>query len=193
MSERRDQEFYELQHLAFGYLTRPETAPEAASLQRWQLRVRLWHYPSFSENRSWVVFQRHDRGTRQFLTMVRQVTWDRMADAGRMLDPLVGLAKGFHTEPTLEVRDWVIDSALFESRMDALAVISFPAFAKHGIGIDGETFGIAFPDYLRRASIEWWCKGPEAWREVTAWAADMRDWLTHLISTSEQPPSSHAL
>ena len=177
MSEQRHAEFREAELTAMRYLTAPDTVPKAQSLDRWQFCLRLWQYPSFSENRSWGIFRSHERGSRQVRTLVRQITWDRLCDAERFALPLVGLERGFHTQPTIEVRDRPLDSAAFDSRMTALRAISFPAFSTHGLGIDGEVFGVAVPHH-HGATVEWWCDGPESWRALTCWAAEVRDWLT---------------
>lgn len=168
-------DFNETRRIAAGYLEEPHTIPKAEDLRRWQFRLGMWHSPSFQENFGWGVYQLHERG-RGTCSMVRQVTWDLSAEGHRFSSPLVGLEKGFHVQPTIEVRDRPLDTVLLDHRLTVLANISFPAFAATGIGIDGESFGIQVPG--RRAKIEWWCEGPESWRELTGWAAAMREWLT---------------
>ena len=183
--EQREDEWNELSRIATKYLDGPHTVPAAESLNRWRYRLRLWHYPSFTENRSWGIYQRQEPGSRLLRTLVRQLTWDRTADSERLWKPLVGLEKGFHSQPTIELRDRPIESVEFEVRLRVLQVISFPAFAGQGIGIDGESYGIELPG--RETTVEWWCGGPDSWREVTAWAAETRDWLTGITAL---PPRS---
>lgn len=178
--EQRDSEFYQLERLAMGYLTTPHTIPKADDLEKWRFCLRLWHYPSFSESRAWALYQRHEGGSRQVRSLVRQVTWDQPRDSSRLLNPLKGLEEGFHSLPTIEVRDRPVDSAELESRFEELTGISFPAFASSGIGIDGEIFGIDRRD--RGSIVEWWCDGPDSWSELTSWATRMRDWLISVTS-----------
>ncbi len=160
------------------YLTAPHSLPKARSLERWRFLLRLWHYPSFDASRAWGIYRLTERGGRMIRTMVRQVTWDGPHDAKRFYLPLTGLEKGFHTAPTIDVRDRPIDSTEFDHRMEALKSISFPAFSATDIGIDGEYFGVAIPNH--GASIKWWCEGPNTWRDLTAWASQTREWLTDI-------------
>ena len=183
--EIRPDEFRELYSTAERYLTQPHTIPKAQSLDSWHLELRLWHFPSFTEHRSWGIYQHRERGVRRARTLVRQVTWDYAADSKRLLDPLTGLEQGFHTNPTIEVRDRSLDTASFESRFTVLTTIAFPAFAARGIGIDGETFGIAYP--RPGASVEWWCDGPESWQPLTRWAAEVISWLTEITAAPPRP------
>jgi hypothetical protein len=184
-SEQRCEELNEATHIAMQYLAAPHRLPKAESLDRWRFVLRLWHYPSFTESRSWGIYQFHEHGSRHTRTLVRQVVWDRPSDAERFTQPLVGLERGFHTQPTIEVRDRPIDTATFDSRLRPLQVVSFPAFATHGLGIDGETFGVAFPEH--GSTVEWWCEGPESWRELANWAASTRQWLIDITAAPPQP------
>jgi hypothetical protein len=117
--------------------------------------------------------------------LVRQTTWDYLVDAKRFREPITGLAKGFHTNPTIEVRDRLLDTTSFEKRMSTLRTIVFPAFCLQPFGLDGETFGLA----LRRdeVSIEWWCNGPEPWHNLTEWASEMRNWLASIAAKDPEP------
>jgi hypothetical protein len=184
LPEQRQAEFHTLENSAMSYLSEPHILPKAESLNRWRYVLRLWHYPSFTAHHSWAIYQRRELGNRLVRTLVRQVTWDRASDCQRLSEPLLGLENDFHSQPTIEVRDRPIATASFEDRLKALATISFPAFATSGIGIDGETFGVSSSEH--GANVEWWCDGPESWREITAWAAQTRKWL---INTTSAPPN----
>jgi hypothetical protein len=173
--EQRESEFRKLETLATRYLRFPHSIPKADDIRRWRFCLRLWHSPSFAESRAWGLYQQQDRGSLQIRSMVRQVTWDRPSDADRLFMPLIGLEEGFHSCPTIEVRDRPISTTELESRLNELTGIAFPAFATRGIGIDGETFGIEYPDY--GASVQWWCEGPESWSDLASWASEVRDWL----------------
>lgn len=178
--EQRQSEFRELERLAMGYLEAPHSVPKADDLGKWRFCLRLWHFPSFVENRAWGLYQYHERGSRQVRSLVRQVTWDRPADSKRFFEPLVGLGQGFHVQPTIEVRDRPLAAEELEERLGELENISFPVFASRGIGIDGETFGIARPGHAE--SVQWWCDGPESWSGLTTWASSMRGWLASVTA-----------
>ena len=183
--ELRPEELREVRITAGCYLTEPHTIPKVQSLAGWHLELRLWHTPSFSAPRSWGIYQRNEQGARRVKTLVRQVTWDCVSDWNRLSEPITGLEQGFHSNPTIEVRDRPLETADFEKRLAALVTISFPAFSARGIGIDGEQFGIAYP--APGASVEWWCDGPESWRPLTHWAAEVRSWLTEITVARPQP------
>jgi hypothetical protein len=159
-------EWNELQSLAYAYLAEAHSIPKAQDLQRWLHPLRLWHYPAFAKQRTWSIYQ--------------QATWDRGFDAERFSKPLEGLEHGLHPQPTIEVRDRPVDTEELERRLLPLAEISFNLFAATGIGIDGESLGVEYP--CGRAKAEWWCKGPDTWSELTAWAAEMREWLSMIAA-----------
>ncbi|WP_397385634.1 hypothetical protein [Prosthecobacter sp.] len=189
-SENRYGEFRELERTARHYLMHPDLIPKASSLDGWFLQLQLWHFPSFAMNRSWFIYQKRERGARGFQTLLRQTTWDYAADSQRFFEPLTGLAQGFHTQPTIEVRDRPLETAVFAARLSTLEQISFPAFCGCPGGIDGEFYGLAFPPPA--ASVWWWCDGPESWRSLTQWSADTRDWLVGIADGLPQPEQKEA-
>lgn len=184
MGEQCYKEFHSAERVAMEYLMAPQTLPKADSLDRWRFLLRLWHYPAFQESRSWGIFRLHEKGSRQIRTLLRQVTWDRQLDARRFTDPLLGLEKGFHTHPTIEVADRPIENALLDERLTALRQIAFSAFSARSLGLDGEIFGIAIPE--NGVGIEWWCEGPDSWGELTEWASKTREWLCSIASGPPQ-------
>jgi hypothetical protein len=167
------------------YLKNPHTIPKAPPLDDWYLQLSLWHYPSFREHRSWFIYQQRERGVRGARTLLRQTTWDYPSDSKRLSEPLTGLAQGFHTQPTIEVRDRRLETPEFNTRITTLRDISFPAFYGRPGGLDGEFFGLALP--APAASVWWWGDGPESWRPLTQWSADTRDWLTGIATLPPQP------
>ena len=100
-------------------------------------------------------------------------------------DPPVGLRPGFRPQPTIEVRDRPLDSAGIESRLARLRAVSFPAFVGCAVGLDGERFGVVLPE--DGANVEWWWRGPDSWRDLTYWAAELRAWLEEITTA---PPHS---
>lgn len=179
--EKRQPEFRELETVAKRYLDQPTTIPGAPALDGWSQQLRLWHFPAFLAQRVWAVFQRRRPGDHTPDTMVRQITWERPADADRLLNPLQGLRRGFHKDPTVEVRDRLVDTVEFESRRALLHTISVSAFTPAAVGLDGEFFGIELLGG-DTVSVEWWCEGPESWRELAAWSAEVRAWLANVAS-----------
>ena len=173
--------------LAMKYLEAPHSLPNAEGLDGWMFRLRLWHYPAFGKSTTWAIYEARRHGPRKKRMLLRKVVWDRPTDASRLSDPLVGLKLGFHVEPTVEVQDRPIDDAEVENRLRILGELAFPGFLGEGIGIDGETFGIALPMHWQE--IEWWGDGPSEWGELIAWAARFREWLNEVaeLPASQEP------
>jgi hypothetical protein len=188
-TERRDEEFRAVERTALLYLADARSVPGAEPLDPWRPRLRLWHYPAFEPYYAWSIFTVNGAASRTSSTMVRQLRWDRVADAERLLMPMTGLQRGFHTDPTIELRDRIIDADIFESRLAALRMLAFPVFAAPAWGIDGETFGI---EVFNSASIEWWCDGPAGFAPIAAWAAAMRDWLAEIAAGTGEPATQSA-
>jgi len=179
-------EWNKLERLAFAYLEEPHTIPKAQEFERRHSRIRIWHYPAFDENRSWTIYQLGRPSDRVAQSVLRQVTWSREFDAQRLTLPMEGLKHGLHPQPTIEVRDRPLDTDEFKRRMASLEGISFNLFAARPVGLDGEGFGIA----TAHVKAEWWCEGPDTWKELAAWAADMREWLTSIANQPACPPTS---
>jgi len=180
----RWEEFRDLERTAKDYLMQPHTLPKADSLHGWSLQLQLWHFPSFSEHRSWAIYQHRERGEREASTVVRQTTWDYVRDSKRFSEPLTGLEQGFDTYPTIEIRDRPLNTADFQTRFKTLSSISFPAFHPQPDGLDGEFFGIALPE--PGTSVWWWSDGPKPWQWLTQWAADAREWLSAVAAVPSE-------
>jgi len=140
--EKRHEEFEQTSERAMSYLRGTTPVPSADPLHGHRLVFRLWHFPSFSLHRSWAVSKLHRERATEDQWHVRQIAWDRPRDYTRFSDPLRGLSEGFHTLPTIEVRDRLIDTAditmrISSGRSIAISVVAVP----HNIGTDGETFG----------------------------------------------------
>jgi hypothetical protein len=173
--EQRQTEFGQLERLAMGYLAAPHSVPKADDLGNWRFLLRLWHLPAFGAYRSWGLYRHQSPASRQVRSLVRQVTWGRPGDDERLSDPLEGLERGYHIQPTIETRDRPLVTEELNERLAELGEISFPVFGGGGLGIDGELFGIERPIYEDR--VQWWCEGPESWKGLTFWASSMREWL----------------
>lgn len=124
--------------------------------------VVVYHLPSFIDCSAWSLFRRRHAFNLQ------TVTWRQSVDARRLSDPSEGLRLGILPVPTLEERFEPADSAWCNAQLQELAKIRLSPFLPEGSsGLDGETFGVHIP---YKADIEWWCSGPEDWRELVSWA-----------------------
>ena len=171
-TEQRSDEFQELEAVAKRYLRHSESIPSAESLADCEPQLRLWHYTALEAWTSWLVVR--DRKTESL--RLRQVTWDRSTDQARFLgDPATGLREGFHTSPSIEVRDRDLPREDFHDRMAKLRTMSFIIGSEDsGVGLHGETFGLQIGLFMNDLRISWWDDGPDAWREVTVWTDETK-------------------
>lgn len=161
--EQRQKEWREHETQATYLLEHPHLLPEQKGLGKFQLALRLWHYPAFEPYTVWLVYRGEN-------CLLREVIWDRQTDANRILDPLEGLKYGFQTIPSFRIRSVELVGEEIDRRLSDLKRISLPVFIQSNtIGLDGETFGITIGNGFLNAQVSWWCKGPQEWHEATAW------------------------
>lgn len=171
--EQRQREWDKLEMQAMFLLEHPHLLPEQKGLGKFHLALRLWHYPAFEPYTIWLVY----RGVRDEKSyLLREVVWDRSDEAERMLNPLEGLKRGFHTTPTFRIRTVELVKDEVDSRLTGLQHISLPVFTKRKYFViaDGDIFGIAVSGLFLNAQISWWCDGQEEWQEVIAWFNHMK-------------------
>jgi hypothetical protein len=170
--EMRQKELAELQDKALYAL-------EHVNSPGWRMwmRFQLWTYPSFGNYKSWSVFTDSQNAN----TAVREVTWDNTSDGFRFTNPLEGLKKGWHTAPTILIKDAPLNKEELDSRLQFARAISTPVFANGGIGMDGTSYGFQMPIGSSGIRLKWWEEGPKEWSELTTWAADMRVFLVEAI------------
>jgi hypothetical protein len=187
-AERREEERAALEAQAFRLLEQAEELEPRMARQSRTLMLRLWHYPSFDAHRSWTVVTSHRTGAPPPYLLVREVTWDRLGDSRRLTDPLEGLKHGFHSRPSLAVRDAEIAPASLDSFLRTAPLLSFPIIGIGGpVGLDGESFGIECGDLFQKVRLEWWGNGPPEWRAFTAWAQEIRDFLARCCRVEAAP------
>jgi hypothetical protein len=51
--------------------------------------------------------------------------------------------------------------------------------------LDGTTYGIYIENYATTIELEWWCEGPEEWREFTSAVNKMQKFLKSQIEKSK--------
>src|SRR5262245_22511503 len=100
--EDRQAEFNELCRRAMNLLKGRDGIEPRDPIRGLLPELRLWHYPAFSSHKSWTIFKSRSQNSE---SVVREVTWDFPADHMRLTDPLIGLKQGFHTDPSVTVRD----------------------------------------------------------------------------------------
>jgi hypothetical protein len=144
-------------------------------------QFRLWHYPELSSHRSWTIFKSPLQNSQ---SVVREVAWDFFADSAPLVDPLVALKQGFHTNPTVVVRDAKLPDDEFSRLFEQGRHLNIPLIGiGQGWGLDGVTSGIELFGF-DRVRLEWWCEGPEEWRALTDWVKKFRGFLSDQIERS---------
>lgn len=167
--------FAQLQANAINALEQASQEPPASGLS---VSIQLLAYPSFGSYRSWTIFA--DRNRERI--MARQITWDMLGDLERFTNPLEGLKQGWQDEPAIAQIEQNVSAKELTPRLDALSRIKLPLNHKPTIGIDGTTYGLQMPGYGSSIHLTWWVKGPDAWHELTTWAADTRAFLSRIFA-----------
>jgi len=153
-----------------------ELAPKIG-VRRFDERWRLWQYSSFSPWHSWTLFLLWE-GNDLHRAVAREVFWNMPADCHRLSDPLEGVRAGFHSQPTLSVRDVELSTSEVVSQIEAGRRIAVPLVSfRGGMGLDGTSWGLGIQEGLRALRLEWWENGPDAWAEATRWAGELRLFL----------------
>lgn len=176
--ENRPEARAELERRARQALEHPEAIEPVGVLDRMHVTLRLWRYPAFFNHVAWSVFEPHanEAGKRQ--TLVREVVWDRAHDLARFSDPLEGVRQGFHSPPTLHLRDAAVSSRQYQRLLHDIATHPAPVVQFRSIiGLDGEQFGIASETGFNSARMEWWGDGPKEWRDFIAAVMRLRAFL----------------
>ena len=126
-------------------------------------RITFYHIPSFTDATGWTIYLKPRREGCGLQT----VTWHQQADGDRMQNLMRGESAVETAEPTLTETFEAIDSDWVESRISELAKIVVPLHTNRPMGLDGESFGIHMRGEFQ---VEWWCDGPDEWRELISWA-----------------------
>jgi hypothetical protein len=169
MAENREQEFAALRKSATERLERPEV-----DLPHHQLRLRLWHYPSFAYWSSWLLYcplPRYD--DIESLIVVRSV-WDQMFDAQRFRDPMKGLTYGYSIHPSISLNRSQLSRDRVEPRLSALREITVPVLFDDAVGVDGESFGLEILGFRSSVRLTWWCEPSREWSALSAWCSEFR-------------------
>ncbi len=187
MTENRPEELAELTARAHHILEHAEQLEPREVMSNFCPLLRLWHYPTFFDHKSWTIFCpiRSKRGNGS--VPIREVVWVRKHDLPYLLDPLERIRQGVRPFPTIEVRDARVPARELYLLLAALAEAPVPVGGiKARWGLDGEMFGFANceSDFLS-VRLEWWGDGPDEWRIFTQAVARLRKALQQGFSETE--------
>jgi hypothetical protein len=185
--EKRSEERAEVQKRALWALGHAQELEPVGPVRRLQPELRVWHYPAFHPWVSWTVLREGRSSGGVARLWVREVSWDMPADMRRLSDPMEGLRCGFHTRPTLGVRDAELPAEQYQSLASAGSEVRIPIVTPdHAFGLDGETFGIETGDHFARFRCEWWGDGPQEWTDWVRWVAILRAFLRRCLEPEER-------
>lgn len=112
--------------------------------------LRIWLYPSFSAKVSWTLIKEG----KQFF--IRRITFDRSLE-------LINSSSTYGCESELRTTD-------AEEILAALYKITIPAFIENNsAGLDGETRGVQYGNFMVSTSVSWWCEAPKEWAALESW------------------------
>lgn len=112
--------------------------------------LRIWLYPSFSAKVSWTLIKEG----KQFF--VRRITFDRSLE-------LINSPSTYGCESELLATD-------VEEMLATLHKITIPVFIENNsAGLDGETRGIQYGNFMVSTSFSWWCEAPGEWGSLESW------------------------
>jgi hypothetical protein len=136
--------------------------------------LRHWRYPRASDHVSWsLILPARDYRTRR--AVVREVTWDRLADWKRIRSPLEALKRRQGLEPSLRVRDAELGWEELEAHLSRLGGVSgtIPA-SRAGESLKLDAFGLQGFRSLAHVALRWSGKGPRAWSEALSSVGKLR-------------------
>jgi hypothetical protein len=157
--------------------------------------IRIWHYPSFEQHYSWTIYKPAPLEPLA-LYQLQEISWDRAQDYARMHNPLNGVRHALHFAPvpTINVRMTEISSGELardeiDTRIDSLSNLHLKPFIQdRPWGLDGEPWGVELFAFGGMSRLEWWCEGPQEWRELVDWTAStiqkFRDLLANETSVA---------
>jgi hypothetical protein len=169
-------------------LAHAEDAEPREALRRLNPTLRVWHYPAFDAHRSWTVFEARrsdDPGP-----LVREVTAIPPGWSGFPL-PLEEVRMKVSPPQTIFTRDARVPAEELRARLaDGQRILVAPFAPIARIVLDGETSGIEILDSPDRARFQWWCEGTPEWRELVAWATDLRNFFAGSFESGRPLPPS---
>lgn len=164
-----------LEARAHWLLEHPDQIPPLDLLEGRSLRFRLWQYRPFGPRRSWGLFVPMAEGDR---ALAREVTWDEAVDRRHMSSRLRALKRRPAEEPTVHVRNAVVDRARLEPLLlDAHRLLPVGAIAPDEAAPGGDEFGIEGYREMAYVRLAWQGRLPAEHRDAVAWAVRLRTFL----------------
>ncbi len=138
---------------------------------------RFWEAPSFEPIVSWTILvDRFVVGLQH--PMLRRVVGSKLTSFTSR-DVFKDMREDISL-PNAQIDDYYLKAHEFEA-LKLYRTFSFQLMSTDHIGCDGTIYGIQICAVMPVFIAEWWETGPDGWREMTDWAAQMRLYLSDLI------------
>ena len=166
-----------LEARALWLLEHADQLPPRETLRGMALQLRLWRYPRSGPHVSWSVIL-SVREYRARRAVVREVTWDRLADWKQRMAPLAALKRRQGLEPSIRSRDSEVGWDDLAPFLDVVGGLRSPIPARDpAIPSKGDAFGLEGYRSMAHVRLLWNGRGPRGWGDTIAWIGRLREVL----------------
>ncbi len=186
VSAERDLVWAELEARAERLLEHAREVEPRDIVRRYRSRLRIWHYPAFSPHVTWTILGAGRTSPPNAPPLVREITWDQMADRRWVFDSSETLRTPPVSRPIIRLREAVLPVDALEELLREGAGLAVPLLGFPGTrGLDGERWGLENYEFSPRIRIDWFCEGPVSWRHFIDWVGAMRGFLCQCLDEAE--------
>jgi hypothetical protein len=178
------------QHLAVENFMRRLKNKALAKIEPHQIPIfRFWYAPSFEPIIAWTILAEgfvYDPTDRFFSkpekTMVRRTIGGKYTSFSRFASEEL---REDSSRKGVRVDNYCLKPHEFDS-LNLYRKFSFQVITTDSLsGLDGYYFGMQMLWGMETFQIEWWCEGPEGWREIIDWALQTTRFLSKRLDRLE--------
>lgn len=182
MSADRDLFWAEVQARAERLLEHAREVEPRDIVRRYSSHVRLWHYSAFGPHVTWTILTPGRKCPLDAPSLVREITWDQMADRRWVFDPSEAVRTPPVNRPIIQLREAALPVDRLEELLRDGASLAVPLLGFPGtLGLDGEFWGLENYQFSPNIRIQWWCEGPPVWRHFIDWVGLLRSFLRRCL------------
>lgn len=174
-----------LEERALWLLEHPDQSPPRELLRGMALQLRLWRYRPSGPHVSWMILlpvpdYRARRG------VVRETVWDRLKDWKVRTSAVQASKRRQVEDPAILIRDAEVSWDDLEPFVTRCAGLRSPSPALDPASSKEDAFGLEGYRSLAHVRLQWFGKGPRAWRETVAWIGRLRGLLVRALRERER-------